>query len=121
MIGAGILILLWLPIEDTSEKPAIAIALVISVLLALRVLFGEQHQRGIIRLTIIGVLAGTAITPIALLLIAFKTGLHSHGVPDFPVEQIINLLRGTPFFSIGGLFLGLGSGVWLAARKSKQT
>jgi len=117
-IGAGILILLWLPIEDTSEKPAISIALVISVLLALRALCGRQYQQGIIRMTLIGGLAGTAITPIALLLIAFKTGLHSHGIPEFPVEQVIALLRRTPFFSIGGLFVGLGSGAWLSTRKS---
>ncbi len=117
-IGVGILTLLWLPIEDTNELAAIFIALLISGLLALRALLGHQHHQSLLRFTLIGGLAGAATIPIALLLLAFKTGLHSHGAPDFPADQIIAVLRRTPFFTTGGLLLGLGSGTWNISRRS---
>jgi putative flippase GtrA len=119
-IGVGILILLWLPIEDTSEIPAITIALIICGLLALRFLFGDQSQPSFIRMTFLSALAGIAIIPMSLFLIAFKSGIHSHDTPEFPVEQIMAVLQRTPYFAIGGLLIGLGSSVWLISKKKNN-
>jgi len=117
-IGVGILILLWLSIEDTSEIPAITIAIFVSLLFALRSLLGKQRQQSLTRFTLLSGLAGVGVIPISLFLIAFKSGLHSHGIPEYPFEQIIAVLRRTPFFAMGGLLVGLGSGTWILSRKT---
>lgn len=118
-IGVGILMLLWLPLEDSSESPVMVFALIISGVLALRVTYLEQNTPNLLRIALIGLLAGLFVIPIALVLIAFKTGVHSHDVPDFPAEQILSILQRIPLFTLGGLFLGVGSGVWLTAKKPK--
>ncbi len=111
--------LLWLPLEDSSESPVMVFALIISGVLALRVTYLEQNTPNLLRIALIGLLAGLFVIPIALVLIAFKTGVHSHDVPDFPAEQILSILQRIPLFTLGGLFLGVGSGVWLTAKKPK--
>lgn len=118
--GVGILILMWLPIEDSNEVTAIIFGLLISGIFSLRLTLVRQQSKNLLRITLIGLLAGLVIVPIALILIAFKTGLHSHGIPDFPANQILSMLGRIPLFALGGLFLGLGSGFWVSARNSYQ-
>ncbi len=113
-IGVGVLILLWLPREDTHTNYVLLFALCISALLALHATLRRPAPRQpIAHASIIGLLAGTAITPLALIIIAAKTGLHSHaGVPDFTTQQIIAMLHMTPYFAAGGLLVGVGTGIW---------
>ncbi len=118
-IGLGILILLWLPIEDTNEVTAIIIALLISGLFALRVILLRQKSQRVLSITLIGLLSGLSIIPLALFLFAFKTGLHSHGFPDYPADLILSMLRKIPLYALGGLCLGFGFGVWVYSRKTE--
>jgi hypothetical protein len=107
----GILFFLWLPIEDTDEKRALAFAVA---------LMGWFFVRYLVRLSpavrislpkhiLVGTLAGLGITPAALFLMAFKTGLHGHGIPDFSADQIFSVINRTYFWGSAGLLLGLFS------------
>jgi hypothetical protein len=57
------------------------------------------------------------IPPIALLLMAFKSGLRGHPAPDFTPAQVIAVLRSIPIWGLSGLLLGLGAALLQAARR----
>lgn len=117
-IGVGVVVLFWLPIEDTQINTVTLLALFIAAFGAAQVVYRRRTSkfhaaRGA---ALIGLLAGASTTPIALLLITLKTGIHSHGVPDFTLAQITTLILRTPYFAIGGLLVALGCAIWLLNR-----
>ena len=128
-VGMGILWLLWLPIEDTSERSVIIFALAICGLLTARVLISpfaskfslqrandDQIQPSLIRsylfYALLGSLAGVGITLVSILLMVFKTGLHGHGTPDYSLEQMIAVVQLTPIWVLGGVLISLGIAFW---------
>lgn len=114
----AIALLSWLPVEDISVRNATLFAASISSWFALRLLLpihpGERYFY--LRHLLIGSLAGMALTPLALLLMTLKTGLHSHSAPDFYVEQLLSLLYQTPIWVMVGLLIGLGFALLRVAR-----
>lgn len=114
----GVVILLWISFEDRSESVVLLLSAAICAWWAVRLLVGRPSGRNIvlIRHIIVWTLAGLAIAPLAILLMAFKSGIHGHGTPDFTVRQIQSVLLGTPFLAVGGLLLGVGSALWRFAR-----
>ena len=113
----GIAILLWLPIEEVSGGSVFLFAALISAWLVLRYLLavvpGERNF--LVRHLLAGALAGLAVSPLALLLMALKTGLHGHSTPDFTPLQMQAVLFRTPIWVIVGLFLGLGAALFRLA------
>lgn len=109
----GISLLLWLPVEDTNEIRVVLAAASVTTWLALRhlVQLPAPGSRSLIRYILVGTLAGLAVTPLALFLMAFKTGLHGHESPDFTAEQIFFVVYRTHVWGFAGLLLGLGSGL----------
>lgn len=108
----GVFLLLWLPVEDTNEIQVLVASAAVSAWLALRYLVrlpGSAKSLG--KHILVGMLAGFAVTPLALFLMAFKTGLHGHESPDFTAEQIYFVISRTPVWGFAGLLLGLGSGM----------
>lgn len=114
----GVVILLWISFEDRSESVVLLLAGAICAWWAVRLLVGRPSGRNIvlIRHIIVWILAGLAIAPLAILLMAFKSGIHGHGTPDFTIQQIQSVLLRTPFLAVGGLLLGVGSALWYLAR-----
>ena len=117
-LGLGIALLLWFPVEDVSPLRVVLFAALISAWLALRALLpvqpgGRYYQ---VRYVLVGALAGLAVTPLALFLMALKIGLHGHSAPDFNTEQMQVLLFRTPVWVIVGLLLGLGGSLFRLAR-----
>ncbi|MCJ7659847.1 MAG: hypothetical protein MUO67_11915 [Anaerolineales bacterium] len=114
----GITLLLWFPVEEISQLSVVLFAALISAWFALRALLpvqpGERYY--LVRHLLVGALAGLAVAPLAFLLMALKTGLHSHSAPDFTFEQIQVLLFRTPLWVIVGLLLGLGGSLFHLAR-----
>jgi hypothetical protein len=104
--------LLWLPVEDTDEKGVLAFAATVNAWLVARHLvnLNPAAQKSLPRHILGGLLAGLAVTPVALFLMAFKTGIHGHGTPDFSAEQILAVINRTPVWGSAGLLLGLLSG-----------
>jgi hypothetical protein len=114
----GTALLLWYPVEDVSNLSVVVFAFLISAWFALRALL-PVHPDGryyLMRHLLVGALAGLAVAPLAILLMALKTGLHSHSAPDFTFEQMLVLLIRTPIWVIVGLLLGLGGSLIRLAR-----
>jgi hypothetical protein len=86
--------------------------------LALRYLLSVQPgaPHYVLRHLLVGSLAGLAVTPLALFLMALKTGLHGHSAPDFTLEQMQMVLYRTPIWVAVGLLLGLGVALLRLAR-----
>lgn len=108
-----ILSLSWLRLEDTDEKLTLINGAAVTTWLATRniVHHPPTAQKSIPWLALVGVLAGLAIIPITVLLMALKTGLHGHGTPDFTIEQILSVINRWYIWGSAGLLLGLLSGV----------
>jgi hypothetical protein len=112
-IFLGIAIILWIPFEDSSEIPAILFGFFISTGLmgALLTRFKHPSLFTTINIVIAGILTGASITPLILLLMVLKVGLHAHPLPDYSYEQFISIINRTPIWFISGLLAGIGFGI----------
>lgn len=117
----GMVFFLWLPFEDTSESIALLGGILTSTWLAAVFLTKKQEpQTNLLNYVLAGSLAGILVTPITLLLMVLKTGLHAHVEPDFTYPQIVSVVQRTPIWLIGGFLVGLGRGLWLAQNQADQ-
>jgi hypothetical protein len=117
----GIVVLIWLPIEESSALGMLVVAVLICTWAGIWLLLktDSYKEHGIIRHMLIGGGAGFLVAPLAILLMAIKTGIHGHGVPDFTIEQMQAVLSRMPYFIFGGLLVGAGIGL-LRATKQDQ-
>jgi hypothetical protein len=113
-----VLLLLWLPVEDLHEGWVLGYGAALCAWGAARYLTTRKADpnRFWLHYLLVGAVAGTALTPAALLLMAFKTGLHGHEAPDFTSLQIARVITLTPAWILSGSFIGLGAGLWNTAR-----
>lgn len=117
-ILSGIMILFWLPFEETSPLGAVLLAVTIAVQWAGRRLSrGEVHLR---RYILDGVLAGLLSVPCAWLLMLLKSGIHAHGVPDFSIQSYRAVLYLSPWLGVGGGLIAWGIGLWQRGKSSMQ-
>lgn len=117
----GLALLLWIPFEDVNLNFILFFALAISSWWGVRLLLNVSHdpKRILLRHLLVGLLAGLAVTPLAIVLMAFKTGVHGHGIPDFNAAQIEAALWRTPIWVGGGVLIGLGSALWRLSRDER--
>jgi hypothetical protein len=118
-IVLGIALILWLPIEDVNLSQVLFFANAVCAWWAARFLLNiaPQHPAFLWRHVLIGLVAGLAVSPVAVFLMAFKSGLHGHGIPDFSSAQVLGVLARSPVWIVAGLLLGLGVAL---ARLSQQ-
>jgi hypothetical protein len=111
-IVIAIFFFLWLPVEDLHERTVVLLAVAVAVWIGARFLLvlSTKGSALVIFHAVIGLLCGLGISPLAIGLMAVKTGLHGHEVPDFTPAQIQNVFWLAPYFGISGLLIGLGSG-----------
>lgn len=100
-------ILFWLPVEDQTTFAAQMFGLLLAGLLGLRqgLRWGGSTMP---RAALTGLAAGAAVGPLAAGLMIVKSGLHSHGLPDFSIEDISLALARTPVFALAGLLMAVG-------------
>lgn len=117
-IGVGVIVLFWLPTEDTNLIVINIIGIIITILITTRALipFASQRRRHVFWYALIGGLAGIVIAPIILLLMVFKAGIHSHNFPEYSANQILSVLKRTPIYLGAGLLIGFGGGLWRNAQ-----
>jgi len=111
-ISLGLIMLLWLPFEDTSIFWAIAFTTAITGLITIHYLIKYRKAANhwwFYPLT--GLLFGLMITPMALLLMAIKSGVHGHGFPDYTPTQVRQILQLTPVWILAGLVTGSAAGL----------
>lgn len=106
----GIALILWLPIEDANLNRVLFFASAVCTWGAARFMLNisSQDRKFLWRHILAGAVAGLAVSPVAIFLMAFKSGLHGHGVPDFSIGQILRVLVRFPVWVIAGTLLGLG-------------
>ena len=66
-----------------------------------------------------GILVGLAIAPLTILLMAIKTGIHAHPIPDYSYEQIFTVISRIPVWVISGLLIVFGIGIWMNRSKDQ--
>jgi len=118
ILGASIL--LWLPFEDASLYWVILFAILIGCWGAARFLvnYPGDSRLGLWVYPLCGALAGVAVTPIAIVLMIVKNGLHAHGAPDFTLDHIVSVVLRTPVWLVGGSLIGAGLGLWQKSKLS---
>lgn len=112
MLGVGMLV--WLPFEESHENWVVFFAVSIAALFAAAALLrwaGPGSRPWLIYPLITGA-AGALVTPLALLLMAVKSGIHGHSAPDYTSTQVSSVLLRTPLWLVSGLLIGLGIAVW---------
>lgn len=118
----GLMWLVWLGVEDRGILTILLLGTAISFSAALTVLdrWGSgrilSETQWWIRWVALGLSIAIGIGPLALLLMMVKVSLHSHGLLDFSLNDIEQLLRVWPFWGLAALLLGLGLGALGRAR-----
>lgn len=112
----GVIILFWLPIEDTTFYTATLLAVAVCFLGGIA--FARNSKITSQKYMWVGLVAGGCISPLSFLLMIFKIGLHSHRAPDFTLRQLTNLLQTTPIWGVTGFLLGLSLHLYLISRSS---
>jgi hypothetical protein len=113
-MGTGILVLVWLSIENDSLFLLIIIS-ALTTTLGMIVLLSRSSRPALERwyaYPLVGAVTGLLIIPVALVLVLVKIGLHNHPLPDFSPEQVHALLRLTPVSILAGFLTGLGIQAW---------
>jgi hypothetical protein len=117
-LGLGILI--WLTIEEQSELFVVAASGAVCAWIASRLLLTLPHsdRQLILRHGLVGLGTGLLVAPIAILLMAIKSGIHSHNIPEFSVAQMQSVLLRIPYFIVSGFLIALGFGLWRLVKRS---
>lgn len=110
----GAAILIWLSLEDHDVSMPVLAGLALMAVLAANILLRWSLARikrpaarflgGLLAGASIG--AGTALA--AAFLMLFKTGLHSHAAPDYPVSVILDTLGRAPIWALAGALAAAG-------------
>jgi uncharacterized membrane protein YeiH len=115
----GIVFVFWLPVEDQSEVAVIVFSAAICTWVAAKLLASPPQDdfQLVIRHAVLGIASGLALAPLALLLMAIKTGIHGHDTPDFLIGQMQLVLSRWFYFVISGLLVSLGIAMWCLAKR----
>jgi hypothetical protein len=124
----GVTVFLWIPIEDFQTLPVV----IFGTLLALLVLSGWVLNKFggktiptrylPIAAGLIGAVAGLSSAIASVGLMFFKTSVHAHPFPDYPLALMLAMLERAPMWTLAGALLGLGAALlWLALRDIKPT
>ena len=114
-LALGVVILFWLPIEDTHLTFATMLAYAICFLGT--PLVGNKWQLTSRMYPWAGFLGGLCVGPVSFMLMVFKIGLHNHGTPDFTLDQLFRLLFLAPTGAISGFLFGLGLHLYHISRR----
>ena len=114
IIGLTIALFFWIPIEDHTATISILFALAFCTIFAALILksSSKQYRASLLTYFLLGILAGAAVTPIALFFMVLKTGLHTHPIPDYSKFQVISVFKRSPVWIIGGSLISMGLGIY---------
>lgn len=101
------LALVWLPFEDTGPLIPVLIGLAGSALFAAHNLNAHPRQTDNRKHLGLGLVLGFGPVLIPIFLMVFKSGLHNHGFPDFPLSDTTRILTFFPFSLVFGLIFSI--------------
>jgi hypothetical protein len=116
--GLGVAVLIWIPIEDTTIWWVTLFSVLICTLAGgyAAVVFESRGGKSWFVFPFVGTIAGVLVTPLALFLMAFKTGIHGHGAPDFTPSQVEAVLQRFPVWVAIGFLVGAFASLWQKLR-----
>jgi hypothetical protein len=114
----GVVVFIWLSLEDKSVVSVSVLGTGLSLLLTLRLarqigIYPPRPRSGRgargegIILLLLGMLCGAGATSATDLLMLIKTSLHSHIYPDYPLPLMTAMLTRLPAWSIAGALIGV--------------
>lgn len=107
--------LIWIALEGDLWR-AILLAILVTAItfgqLAKRVLGGQRFSTGpwLLLTSLSGLTVGLICALLTLVLMALKTGLHSHG-PEFTADEIAWVYDQAPYWGLSGMLAGIGLGM----------
>lgn len=121
-LAYAVLVLFWLPVEDVHSNWILLIAALGCGLGTLHLIFRGRRMRPLLfrHYLFVGVLSGGSVPIVAVLMMVFKSGLHSHVVPDFTFPQLLEVLARLPAWISGGALIGLGAGLYCRSVSGKM-
>ncbi|NIM93449.1 MAG: hypothetical protein GTO18_07035 [Anaerolineales bacterium] len=124
---AGISIFFWIGYEDQGLLAVTLIASLLALAIAVEVFnrWERAHPGGgatsMLHSTVVGMLFGALVGPIAVLLALIKLSLHQHSVPDFTINDLGLLIQSSLGWSLVGALMGMGGGlIFLSRKKPKE-
>ena len=115
-IVIAILMLVWLPFEDAGPTIPIAFGILITFILSGWLIGKDSEKHNIPGLVGYSLLLASTFVIVPSLLMIFKSGLHNHGFPDFPISDLIFIWNLLPLVIV--VALALGATYFLFARKN---
>jgi hypothetical protein len=122
LVSLLVLWFVWIGIEDSSlftvllMSAALLSAAAVAVFVKLNERPSQSKRLRFVSILLIGLACGMLITPTAVLLMAIKTSLHNHIVPDFTRRDIVDVLERTPAWVLGALLLSTAGALFDRAR-----
>mgnify|MGYP006969472707 CR=1 FL=1 len=98
-------LLAWLPLEDRTLSAPLLLGFWGGAWLALRGL--GRRRLGVWQKVVVGIAVGAGALALAVVLIAFKSGLHAHGFADVSLGQLRRSLGALPFLVGAGVLAAL--------------
>jgi len=114
----GVAIVVWIPFEDSGTIWVRLFGVLVCILAALAAgarIPARMRQRWF-TWPLVGLIAGLLVTPAVFLLMAFKSGMHGHGHPEFTPVQVSAVLNTWPIWALAGLLAGLAAATWQRVR-----
>ncbi len=115
----GVVIFLWLGVEDNDVVGVLVLGLCGAVLvvwsIASRVDLLSGHL--LILIPIVGGSLGVATSVVTAVLMLAKDVRHAHAFPDYPPAMIGDMLGRAPIWGIAGVLIGLSAGLFLYIRQ----
>jgi hypothetical protein len=121
-LGLGLMWFVWLGVEDRGVLVVLLLATAVSFTTALTGLDRWSSGKTVsewqwwVRWLMQGLVSAMAIAPLAILMIAVKTSLHAHAIPDFSLTSVRRVLGVWPAWGAGSFFVSLGIGALGRAR-----
>jgi hypothetical protein len=113
MVGYGIILLVWLSLEDNSTVSVALLGTGAAVLYSSIWLLKRSGGQVLpLRLWLPGLILfggtlGALSTLTTTLLMFFKTGWHGHSFPDYPPQMLLAMLQRLPVWMLAGALIGL--------------
>jgi hypothetical protein len=119
MIGYGLLLLIWLSLEDSSSLSVAllgtGLATLITAFLLLNRFGGRSFslQQAFWGTIFLGATIGALSALCTTLLMFFKSSWHGHVFFDYPPQMMLAMLSRTPAWAFAGLLIGLAVGIFV--------
>jgi hypothetical protein len=126
MIGYGLIILIWLSLEDNNNLSVallgIGLALLTSLFLLLNRFGGRTFslRQCFWGNLVLGAIVGALSAVSTALLMFFKSSWHAHQFLDYPPQMMLAMLSRIPIWALAGFLIGLSVGNLVLLKNAKK-